>query len=82
MNPISMVFILYICNIILLTFQAKLLLYRFYVFVLDLSISYGADLYLDLRNVTKFNSTNILEMEPIKNHKISVNYAYVTLLQW
>jgi hypothetical protein len=38
-----------------LTFQEKLLLYRNYVSVLDLLISYGVNLYLDLRNVNKFN---------------------------
>jgi hypothetical protein len=38
-----------------LTFQAKLLLYRHYVFVLDLFHILGVNLYLNLRNINKFN---------------------------
>jgi hypothetical protein len=43
-----------------LTFQTKLLLYRHYVFVLDLFHTYGVNLYLDLWNINKLNSIHPL----------------------
>jgi hypothetical protein len=40
-----------------LTFEAKLLLYRHYLFVLDLTHIIGINLYLDLTNYMELSTT-------------------------